>query len=376
MREIEIVRIPVAAANASALQTAITERRSDYFSPPRCMALEVGSNEDGTEVVAVVTWASKDAHAAARQDPGAATLFGAVGRLATGLPSLTSIDSTTRGAEARLAGQTALVTGGASGIGRAVVDRFVAEGACVGVADRNSRGLALVKEAHGNRVVSIEADLRTVHANVRAVDQTIAAFGKLDCLIANAGMFDGFRDFGTLDIAAIDSGFDAIFDINVRGLLFGCRAALPHLAATTGSIVVTLSNASFRPDGGGVMYVASKHAALGVVRQLAHELAPHVRVNAVAPGATKTPIAVPDIFGESVDQQASEVSAAIAAIVPLEVHSEAVDHTSAYVLLAARDESAAMTGTVIASDGGLGVRGLRRIRGGEGLLETLKVRHD
>lgn len=375
MREVEVVRIPVSPANASVLQTAITQRRSDYFSSPRCLALEVGCNDDRTEVIAVVTWASKDAHAAARGDPAAAVLFAAVGKFAAGPPSLTSIDSATAGT-AKLAGQIVLVTGGASGIGRAIVDRFMAEGAHIGVADRNARGLALVQEAHGDRVVTIEADLRTAHGNIQAVERTVAAFGKLDCLVANAGMFDGFRDFSTLDIASIERGFDAIFDINVRGLILGCRAALPHLAASRGALVVTLSNASFHPDGGGVMYVASKHAALGVVRQLAHELAPHVRVNAVAPGATRTAIAVPAIFGDSVDQRTPEVSAAIKALVPLGAHSEAADHTGAYVLLAARDEASAMTGTVIVSDGGLGVRGLRRIRGGEGLLETLGLRQD
>lgn len=370
MREIEIVRIPVTSANAPALQTAIIERQHDYFSPPRCVGLEVGCNDDRTEIIAVVTWASKEAHAAARDDSGAAALFSAVGKLAAGPPSLTSIDSRTSGT-ARLAGQVALVTGGASGIGRAVVDRFVAEGASVGVVDRNAGGLASLQEAHGGRVVTIEADLRTTPGNVEAVERTVAAFGKLDCLVANAGIFDGFREFSTLDITAVERGFDAIFDVNVRGLILSCRAALPHLAASKGSIVVTLSNSSFQPDGGGVIYVASKHAALGVVMQLAHELAPHVRVNAVAPGATRTSLAVPDIFGESVNQQTSEVSAAIAALVPLELHAEPADHTGAYVLLATREESSAMTGTVIKSDGGLGIRGLRRVRGGEKLLETL-----
>jgi NAD(P)-dependent dehydrogenase (short-subunit alcohol dehydrogenase family)/quinol monooxygenase YgiN len=365
MREIEIVRIPVLPANAAALQTAIRERRLDYFSPPFCVGLDVGSSGDSTEVIALVTWESKDAHEAARNSPGAAALFAAVGKFAAGAPSIASLEGS-RGM-GRLAGQVVLVTGGASGIGRAVVDRFVAEGARVAVADQNASGLAAVREAHGQSVITVAADLRTPSGNREAVEQTVAAFGKLDCLVANAGVFDGFRDFATLDLEGLDRGFDSIFNVNVRGLMLSCRAALPHLAASGGSIIVTLSNASFMPDGGGVVYVASKHAALGVVRQLAHELAPRVRVNGVAPGATKTPIRVPEIFGESPDQRTPEISAAIAKLVPLETHSEPADHTGAYVLLAARDESPAMTGTVITSDGGLGVRGLRRTRGGERL---------
>jgi NAD(P)-dependent dehydrogenase (short-subunit alcohol dehydrogenase family)/quinol monooxygenase YgiN len=373
MAEIEIVRIPVDPPNAPALEAVIRERRADYFAPPHCLALEVGRSEDEADVIAVVTWASKEAHAAARKGPGAAALFAAVGKLATGAPWLASLAARSTGA-GRLAGQVILVTGGASGIGRAVVDRFVTEGARVGVVDRNAPGLALVREAHGDKVITIEADVATASGNRQAVERTVAAFGKLDCLVANAGMFDGFCEFATLDVEALDRAFDAIFNINVRGLLLGCRTALPHLAASRGSIVITLSNASLLPDGGGVMYVASKHAELGVMRQLAHELAPHVRVNAVAPGATKTPIGVPDIFGESLDQQAADVSAAIAKLVPLEIHSLPTDHTGAYVLLAARDESPAMTGTVISSDGGLGVRGLRRTRGGDHLMQTLGVR--
>ena len=370
MAEIEIVRIPVAPANAEALEAAIRDRQSDYLGPPHCRALAVGRGADDAEVVAIVTWASRESHAAAQRDAGWRTLLAAIGNLAAGAPSLASYAAPDAG---RLAAQVALVTGGASGIGRAVVDRFVAEGARVGVADRNASALAAVQAAHGDRVVTIDADLSTASGNREAVARTVAAFGSLDCLVANAGMFDGFHDFARFDVEAVDRAFDAIFDINVRGLLLGCRAVLPHLAASGGSIVVTLSNASFLPDGGGVMYVASKHAALGVVRQLAHELAPRVRVNAVAPGATRTPIGVPAIFGETVDQRQPEISAAIASLVPLEVHSEPAHHAGAYVLLAARGESPAMTGTVISSDGGLGIRGLRRTRGGDRLVEALGV---
>jgi len=134
-----------------------------------------------------------------------------------------------------------------------------------------------------------------------------------------------------------------------------------------------LSNSSFYPDGGGVMYIASKHAALGVMRQLAHEFAPYVRVNAVAPGATLTNISAPSAFGETESgPQAPGIDAAdrdraIAAITPLNVFSRPEDHGGPYVLAASRTHAPAMTGAVIASDGGLGVRGLRRVRGGDDL---------
>ena len=74
----------------------------------------------------------------------------------------------------------------------------------------------------------------------------------------------------------IEEAFDEMFAVNVKGYLLGAKAALPELVATGGNMVFTLSNSSFLPDGGGPLYVASKHACLGLVRQLAHELAPRI----------------------------------------------------------------------------------------------------
>jgi len=171
----------------------------------------------------------------------------------------------------------------------------------------------------------------------------------------------------------IDDAFAQIFDINVKGIVHGAKAALPELLKTRGAIVVTLSNSSFWPDGGGVMYIASKHAALGCVRQLAHEFAPYVRVNAVAPGATRTNFTSPSAFGEAAPgpQVKADRVAAVRATTPLDVFSRPEDHTAAYVLVASRTQAPVMTGTVIESDGGLGVRGLRRVRGGDDLLQRV-----
>ena len=323
MREIEIVRIPVLPAKAAALETAIRERRLDYFSPPLCVGLDVGSSGDSTEVIALVTWASKDAHEAARNSPGAATLFAAVGKFAAGAPSIANLEGS--GGTGRLAGQVVLVTGGASGIGRAVVDRFVAEGARVAVADQNASGLAAVREAHGQSVITVAADLRTPSGNREAVEQTVAAFGKLDCLVANAGVFDGFRDFATLDLEGLDRGFDSIFNVNVRGLILSCRAALPHLAASSGSTSSRFLTLHSSLTAAALCRFPVNTLRSGWSDSSAHELAPRVRVNGVAPGATKTPIRVPEVFGESLDQRAPEISAAIAKLVPLEAHSEPAD---------------------------------------------------
>ena len=157
------------------------------------------------------------------------------------------------------------------------------------------------------------------------------------------------------------------------GVIIGARVMLPELLKTNGSIIVTLSNSSFYPDGGGVMYIASKHAALGVVRQLARS-SHRVRVNGVSPGATKTDIRMPASFG--LDEKGERIRThthpsnkdeAVEAVTPLKLHAEPADHAGAFVLLATRRNSRAMTGTVIESEAGLGVRGLRRVRGGDDL---------
>jgi 2,3-dihydroxy-2,3-dihydrophenylpropionate dehydrogenase len=363
--EIEIVRIPATGANAAALVKALGKARQGYLAPPACLGVDISSTP--SEVVAIIRWASAQAHRHAATGPAAGEFFEAVQRLAESAPELQLFPLGEP--SGRLCGEVAVVTGGASGIGRAVVERFVAEGALVAAVDCNRDGLASLEAAYGDRIRAIVADLTTVEGNRAAVQQAVAAFGRIDCYVANAGLFDGFFEFASLSLERLDAGYQSIFDINARGLILGCRAALPHLIASAGSIVVTLSNSALYPDGGGVLYVASKHAALGVVRQLAHELAPRVRVNAVAPGATRAPIGVPEVFGPAPDQSSPEISAAITLLVPLRRHAEPEDHASAYVLLASRSESRSMTGTVIESDGGLGARGLRRTRGGDDLAQ-------
>ncbi|WP_459548625.1 SDR family NAD(P)-dependent oxidoreductase [Nocardia sp. X0981] len=279
--------------------------------------------------------------------------------------------------------QVAIVTGGGSGIGLAVVERYIAEGARVVVADLSAERLEAVSRRFGDKVATITTDVRDHAQNAAAVSLALNTFGKLDIFVANAGLGDKFTELADLAPDRIDEGFAQIFDVNVKGIIHGAKAALPALLATRGCLVITLSNSSFWPDGGGVMYIASKHAALGCLRQLAHEFAPYVRVNAVAPGATRTGITSPAAFGEPVsgpqfddDGDLGDRAEAIAGTAPLRVFAEPEDHTAAYVLAGSRSQGPVMTGTVIESDGGLGVRGLRRVRGGDDLLQRVLGEQD
>jgi 2,3-dihydroxy-2,3-dihydrophenylpropionate dehydrogenase len=277
-----------------------------------------------------------------------------------------------------LEGEVALVTGAGGGIGRSVVDRYVAEGARVCAMDFVDERLEAIRTEHGDAVRTVRGDVTKMADNRAAVEEAVGAFGKLDIFVANAGITDGFRDFVDMDDDTMEKAYEQIFDVNVRGYILGAKAALPALVKTQGCMIFTLSNSSFYPDGGGVLYIASKHADLGVMRQLAHELAPVVRVNGVSPGPTKTDIRMPEAFGEtdagdtvSADTQEANTAKVILDCTPLRHWAEPHEHAGAYVLLASRSEGRLITGEEIKTDLGLGIRGLIRTRGGDDLVARL-----
>jgi NAD(P)-dependent dehydrogenase (short-subunit alcohol dehydrogenase family) len=264
-----------------------------------------------------------------------------------------------------LENQVALVTGGGKGIGRAVVDRFVAEGARVGVLVRSAGDAASLTDAHGDAVLPQLGDVRRPADHARLVAALLGRFGRLDTLVPNAAIYDFSEPFEGMTPEALDARFDELFAVNVKGYLFAVQAALPALRAARGSVILTLSSSSFHAGGGGVLYVAAKHALLGAMRQLAYEAAPEVRVNAVAPGATRTALG----GGAGDDRRLDTLDGferMVERSVPLGFLSTPEDHAGAYVMLAARSESAFMTATVIRSDGGLDVFGGGRRRRPEG----------
>jgi NAD(P)-dependent dehydrogenase (short-subunit alcohol dehydrogenase family) len=265
-----------------------------------------------------------------------------------------------------LEGDAALVTGGGSGLGLALVERFVNEGARVAVFDRSEERVDAVVERLGEAVVGIVGDVTTVADNERAVATAVSAFGKLDTFVGNAGIFDYFADLLGSPADALGRAFDEVFAINVKGYLLGAKAAAPALLNCDGCIILTASMASFYAGTGGIVYTASKHAVVGLVRQLAYELAPHVRVNGVAPGPMLTDVRGPRALG--LDQQTLSAVPGIdelaRAALPLQFLASPEDYTGHYVQLASRANARATTGVVISCDGGLGVRGLQQPAGG------------
>lgn len=185
-----------------------------------------------------------------------------------------------------LDGKRALVVGAGSGIGRAVVDAFRAEGASVAVLERDPAKCDAVRQDLPD-VPVVEGDAITRDANDRAVAAAVEAFGGLDTLVNCVGIFDFYKGISDIDADDLPAAFDEMFRTNVLSHLQSVKAALPALQAQTGSsIVLAESASSFYPGRGGALYVSSKFAVRGLVTTLAYELAPRIRVNGVAPGGT------------------------------------------------------------------------------------------
>jgi NAD(P)-dependent dehydrogenase (short-subunit alcohol dehydrogenase family) len=185
--------------------------------------------------------------------------------------------------------------------------------------------------------------------------------------VANAGIGDAFVRLLDLSPGDLERVFDEVVASNVKGPLLGIRAAASELARTRGCVIVTASSAGLFAGTGGVLYTITKHAVVGLVRQLAFELAPRVRVNGVAPGGTITAMqAAPGLRGRIGPVPAMTREERIRAANPLGIAMRPDDHAGAYVLLAS-DQARAMTGVVLESDGGLRARGLWDIAGGRDL---------
>ncbi|MBY4864937.1 3-(cis-5,6-dihydroxycyclohexa-1,3-dien-1-yl)propanoate dehydrogenase [Burkholderia anthina] len=264
-----------------------------------------------------------------------------------------------------LDGEVALITGGGSGLGLALVERFLAEGARVGVLERLADKVDALHARFGADIEIVHGDVRVYDDNRRAVDATVARFGKLDTFIGNAALWDHGASLLGLSPERLDSGFDELFAVNVKGYLLGAKAAAGALVASHGSMIFTLSNAAFYPGGGGPLYTASKHAAVGLIRELAYELAPHVRVNGVGPCGMASDLRGPDALGQSQQRiMDTRTPEAIASILPLQFFPAPADFTGPFVLLASRANNRTLSGVMIQADAGLGIRGIRHVAGG------------
>ncbi|MBV1894208.1 MAG: 3-(cis-5,6-dihydroxycyclohexa-1,3-dien-1-yl)propanoate dehydrogenase [Ilumatobacteraceae bacterium] len=268
-----------------------------------------------------------------------------------------------------LEGQVALVTGGGSGLGRAIVERFLDEGAKVGVLEINPDKAQTLAADLGESVLAVQGDVTSMADNERAVAETVAKFGKLDTFVGNAALWDFGTSAEAMPSETVSSAFDQVFGVNVKGYLMGAKASAAALRDSKGSIIFTVSNAGFYPGGGGPLYTSSKHAVMGLVKQLAYELSPDVRVNGVAPGGMATDLRGPAALGLSDTSFGDVLSEEILEkFSPLDIIPKPEDYTGHYVLLASAENSRTTTGSVHNCDGGMGVRGRRE---SEALMSSL-----
>lgn len=212
-----------------------------------------------------------------------------------------------------LSGKVALVTGGASGIGAATVDRLVGAGAQVAVVDRDADAATALAQRHGG--LAVPGDVTDPDTLPAAVAATEERFGRLDVVLLNAGVTAAQSGTEDLDLA----DYRRIVGVNLDHVVFGLTAAVPALRrAGGGHVIATASLAGLVPMPGDALYTATKHAVVGYVRSAAPTLAPEgIRVNAVCPGFADTPLisGAKARFGEFPLLTADDVAAAVEQVI-------------------------------------------------------------
>jgi NAD(P)-dependent dehydrogenase (short-subunit alcohol dehydrogenase family) len=243
----------------------------------------------------------------------------------------------------RFAGKVALITGGNAGIGRAAAIEFAKQGATVVISGRREKeGHDVIAEinALGGEAILVKTDV-SQESDVKAmIERTLATFGRLDCAFNNAGI----EQVPTPLLDQTEAMYDQIMDINVKGVWLSLKHEIPAMLQTGGGAIV--NNASVAGLIGfamGPIYVASKHAVIGLTKAVALEYAKqHIRVNAVAPGSIETRMfrALPP-----------EVRQMLEAAQPMGRIGQPDEITSTVVWLCA-DGASFVTGQIVPIDGG------------------------
>jgi NAD(P)-dependent dehydrogenase (short-subunit alcohol dehydrogenase family) len=244
---------------------------------------------------------------------------------------------------AKLEGKTALVTGGSSGIGLATAKRFVSEGAHVFITGRREPELAAAVREIGRNVTAVRGDVASLDDLDRLFARIEREKGRLDTVFANAGVAD-YAPLGTIT----EEHYDAIFDVNVKGLLFTVQKALP-LLPDGASIILNASIVASKGLGANSVYSATKAAVRSFARTWTTDLKPRrIRVNAVSPGLTDTP-GLNDLLASA--ETGRERRNSITTSIPLG-RMGTPDEVARAVVFLASDDSSYITGTELFVDGG------------------------
>jgi 3-oxoacyl-[acyl-carrier protein] reductase len=240
-----------------------------------------------------------------------------------------------------LKGKVAFVTGGARGIGAAVVRRLVRDGAAVAFTYRGSADLAAALatglKAAGGQALAIQSDAGDPVALRQAIHQAASHFGKIDILVNNAGVLK----FGAIDTLPLED-FDQTIDVNVRAVFVASQAVLPHMGAGGRIINIGSTNADRMPFTGGAVYAMSKSALKGLVQGMARDLGPRgITVNNVQPGPVNT----------DMNPEAGDFAKELHGMMALPRHAEA-DEIAGMVAYVASAEAGFITGAHLMIDGG------------------------
>ncbi|QHS23330.1 SDR family oxidoreductase [Virgibacillus sp. MSP4-1] len=247
----------------------------------------------------------------------------------------------------KLKDKTAIITGAASGMGKAMALRFAQEGAHVVAADLNEEGLQKVVEEitnEGGTATPVKVNVANQSDIDNMVDTAVKEYGTLDILVNNAGIMDGMEPAGEIT----DEKWDKVFEINTKGVMRATRKALPiFLEKESGVIINTASTGGSNGAHAGATYTASKHAVVGFTKNTGWMYADKgIRCNAIAPGAVETNIS-------SSMQGASEAGLKRAGMTHgLTPRTGSADEIAKVAVFLASDESSFVNGTVITADAG------------------------
>jgi NAD(P)-dependent dehydrogenase (short-subunit alcohol dehydrogenase family) len=251
----------------------------------------------------------------------------------------------------------AIVTGAGSGNGLAIAHAFASEGAAVAIGEYSGeRGEAAARSIQASgEALFVQTDVRRWADVDHLVSETIAQFGRLDIMVNNAGVLDGYATCLETSLEL----FDEVLAINLRGTFFGCKRALAEMVPTGyGKIVNIASAAGLVAEGGGTAYTSSKHAVVGLTRQVACEYGPAgIRTNAICPGpiATNLRETSREILGSGAPDMSRGLGTSsperLRSIVPLGIRGSPEDVARAAVFLASAD-SDYVNGHMLLVDGG------------------------